>query len=121
MQIHFKGTNYELAPEISALASRKLEGLQKYLGKNDGHVRAYVDMGKETEAHQTGMIWYVDINLDADGQRFYAKAVDESIETALDTVVRELASELHTARKKEISLGRKGGGIFKSLMRGFRS
>ncbi|MES2995007.1 MAG: HPF/RaiA family ribosome-associated protein [Patescibacteria group bacterium] len=121
MQIHFKGTNYELAPEVSALASRKIEGLRKYLGKSDGHVRAYVDMGKETEAHQAGRIWYVDINFDADGRRFYAKAVDESIETALDTAVRELASELHTARKKEISLVRRGGGMFKSIMRGFHA
>lgn len=118
MQIHFKGTNYELPAPITALARKKVEGLQKYLGKDRENARAYVDLGKETEAHANGKIWRADINFDADGTRFYAKAVEESIEKAIDKAVNELASELRTARKREQSLMKKGGSIIKSLMRG---
>lgn len=118
MQIHFKGTNYELPANISALAKRKVEGLTKYLGKGKEHARAYVDLGKETEAHQNGNIWRADINFDIDGSRFYAKAVEENIEKAIDRSVNELASALQTARKREQSLAKKGGSIIKSLMRG---
>lgn len=121
MQIHFKGSNYELPARISALARKKVEGLRKYIGKDTEYARAYVDLGKESEAHQNGKIWRADINFDVDGNRFYAKAVEESIEKAIDTAVQELATELKTARKRQQSLSRKGGGIIKSLMRGLQS
>jgi ribosomal subunit interface protein len=117
MQIHFKGTNYELPANISALAKRKVDGLAKYLGKGKENARAYVDLGKETEAHQNGNIWRADINFDIDGNRFYAKAIEDSIEKAIDRSVSELAKELQTARKREQSLAKKGGSIIKSLMR----
>lgn len=117
MQINFKGTNYELDAEVSERTQRKIEGLKKFLGKGAENARAYVDLGKETEAHQNGKIWRADINFDVDGTRFYAKAVDETLENAIDVAVRELASELRTARKKQITLFRKGGGAFKQLSR----
>ena len=120
MQIHFKGTNYELPSRVTALARRKVEALGKYLGRDREYARAYIDLGKESEAHQNGKFWRTDINLDADGNRFYAKAVEESIEKAIDRAVSELTSEIKTARKRQQSLVRKGGGVIKSLMRGFQ-
>lgn len=121
MQIHFKGSNYELSNQITKLARRKVEGLKKFCGKDASLARAYVDLGKESEAHANGRIWRADINFDVDGNRFYAKAVEESMEKAIDKAVSELASELKTARKREQSLVKKGGGMIKSLMRGFQS
>ena len=118
MQIHFKGTNYDLPGNISALAKKRVEGLTKYLGKGKENARAYVDLGKETGAHQNGNIWRADINFDVDGNRFYAKAIEDSIEKAIDRSVNELASELRTAFKRQQSLVKKGGSIIKSLMRG---
>lgn len=119
MQINFKGTNYDLTPEISAHATKKLEGLKKYLKQAEETTYVYVDLGKETEAHQSGRIWYADINVDWDGKRFYAKALEETLENAIDRAVNELKSELATAREKRQSLIRKGGLMFKNLMQGF--
>lgn len=116
MQINFKGTNYDLPQHVSEHARKKIESLSKYLGKETDRARAYADLGKETEAHQNGAIWRADINFDVDGTRFYAKAVEDSIEKAIDRSVNELASELRTARKRQQSLVRKGGSIIKSLM-----
>lgn len=121
MQIHFKGTNYDLPANITALARKKVEGLAKYIGDSKENARAYVDLGKETEAHQNGNIWRSDINFDVDGTRFYAKAIEESIEKAIDVSVNEVARELHTARKRQQSLMKKGGGVIKSLMRGLEA
>ncbi len=121
MQIHFKGTNYDLPAAISLLAKKKVESLTKYIGKAKDSARAYVDLGKETGAHENGNIWRADINFDVDGNRFYAKAVEESIEKAIDKATAELASELQTFRKRQQSLMKKGGGILKSLMRGLEA
>lgn len=121
MQIHFKGTNYELPASVTSLARRKVEALTKYLGQGKENARAYVDLGKETEAHQNGKIWRADINFDVDGNRFYAKAVDDSIEKAIDQSSSDLARELQTFRKRQQSLVKKGGSVIKSLMRGLEA
>ncbi len=118
MQIHFKGTNYEITSAVTGLATKKIEALKKYLGKNAAGAYAYVDLGKETEAHQKGRIWYTDINLDSDGKRFYAKATEENLETALDKTVAELGRELRSASERKQSLVRKGGALLKNLMQG---
>lgn len=121
MQIHFKGTNYEVTEEMSAHARKKLQVIRRLLGKGNHTAFAYMDLGKETEAHQNGRIWYADINLDATGKRFYAKATEETLENAVDRAVNELKSEILTARKREQSLMRKGGSMLKSLMQGLSS
>lgn len=118
MQIHFKGTQYELPANVTALARKKIEGLGKYLGRSSEQARVYADFGKESAAHQNGRIWRVDLTCDADGNRFYAKAVEESIEKALDVSVNDLGRELKRYRKRQLSLMRKGGSIIKSLVRG---
>lgn len=117
MHINFKGSNYDLPANVSEYAQKKLEGLKKYLGKQKSEARAYVDLGKETGAHQNGTIWKTDINFDVDGNRFYAKAIEDSIEKAIDTAVSELARELRTFSERRQSLVKKGGTIIKSLMR----
>lgn len=121
MQLHFKGSNYEITPEISAHATKKLTSLKKHLGKKRERAYAYIDLGKETDAHQNGRIWYADINLEWEGQKFYARAVEETLENAVDRAVNELKREIHTARKRKLSLTRKGGMIFKSFIQGFGS
>lgn len=119
MQLHFKGSNYEITPEISAHATKKLNAITKHLGKGKENAFAYIDLGKETEAHQNGRIWYADINLEWEGQKFYAKAVEETLENAIDRAVNELKSEIHSTRKRHRSLARRGGAMFKSFIQGF--
>ncbi|MDB5195338.1 MAG: hypothetical protein JWO84_522 [Parcubacteria group bacterium] len=121
MQIQFKGTNYELTSDMTDLATRKVEGLQKYVGKTGSEPLAYVDLGKHTEAHHTGAIWYADCNLDVEGKRYYAKAEAETLRSAIDKMVAELAKELHSAKKKHETMIRKGGGRVKAFFRDFRN
>lgn len=119
MQLHFKGSNYEITPEISTHATKKMNAIAKHLGKDKESAFAYIDLGKETDAHQNGRIWYADINLEWEGQKFYARAVEETLENAVDRAAHELKSAVHTAHKRKQSLARKGGAMFKNLMQGF--
>ncbi|KND47460.1 MAG: hypothetical protein AB199_03455 [Parcubacteria bacterium C7867-004] len=119
MEILLKGTNYEMPIDVSAFARKKLETLRKYIKRNAESARAYVELGKETAAHQSGRIWRTEINFDIDGQRFVAKAVEESIENSIDQAVGELAGELRKANERSLVLKRKGGATIKSFLRGF--
>lgn len=121
MQIQFKGTNYQLTTDMTDLATRKIQALQKYVGKVGAEPLAYADLGKHTEAHNHGDIWYADCSIVADGRRFYAKAQAETLRSAIDKMVGELAKELRSAKKKREVMVRKGGGRVKAFFRDFRN
>ena len=78
--------------------------------------RAYVDLGREGDENQQGNVWYVDVSVDAGGERYYAKAQSESIEMALDEVVNDISARIRGARGKKETLTRRGGAFIKSLM-----
>lgn len=119
MQIHFKGTNYDLPASVSQLAKKKIDSLRKFVSKKEDAVQVYVELGKESGAHQSGRIWRAEINFDLEGERFRAVATEESIDTAIDTAVGELGTLLRHAQTKKRDLARKGGATIKSLLRGF--
>lgn len=121
MQIHFKGTQYELSSDATARMTRKVTALKKYMGKDSDNAHAYVELGKETTAHQSGDVWRSEINLTFPGSQFRAVAVKDTLETAIDESVNELAKELRRSKKRGETLVRQGGSVLKGLMRGFRS
>ncbi|MGE5541000.1 MAG: HPF/RaiA family ribosome-associated protein [Bacillota bacterium] len=117
MQIQFKGTNYELTPDVTDLATRKIEGLEKYCAQSDQEPMAYLDMGRLTEAHQNGNVWYADCNFDVEGRRYYAKAEAETLRNALDRMTAELAKELRRDHKKRHTLPKRVGAKVKEMLR----
>lgn len=117
MQIQLKGTNYELTSDMTDLATRKIQGLEKYAGKTGTEPSAYCDLGKHTEAHQSGEVWYADCNLDIEGKRYYAKATADSLRTALDRIVAELGKEVRRDHNRRHSLIRRGGARVKEFFR----
>lgn len=121
MEIQFKGTNYDLPANVSRFAQKRIAALKKYIGKLDETAKAYVELGKETEAHASGRIWRAEINFDLDGARFRAVALEESIEVAISKAVGELGAELRNANKRKQDLARRGGATIKSFLRGFGS
>lgn len=117
MQIQFKGTNYELTDEITDFAERKFSSLKKFLGKPEKPNLFYVDLGKTTEAHQSGAVWYADVAVALDGERYYAKAESENLRAAIEKAGKELYQELRTASKKRHSVAKRSGSRLKELFR----
>lgn len=118
MEITFKGTQYDLPQKVTERASSKLQTLKKYLGKSSDTAHAYVELGKETNAHQSGDIWFASVRVAFEGQSYTARALESSIDTAVDRVVDEMSTELRKAQQRERSLFRKGGNAIKQMMRG---
>ena len=117
MQIQFKGTTYELTPEENDLISRKVSSLKKYLGKSEKDVLAYVNLGKHTEAHQHGDIWFAECKLDVEGKSFFARAQSDTLRSASDKMIGELSQELRIAKRKHQSFLRRGGSKIKDMLR----
>lgn len=115
MQIRYKGIHYDLPAAVTERAGKKIQALRKYLSRDAENASAYVELGKTTNAHQTGPIWQALINFTYRGTLYRAEAVEETIENAIDSATNELGKELRRAKKKQESLIRRGGSFFKSL------
>lgn len=115
MQIQFKATNYELTSEETALTSKRVESLQKYLGKEDKEVHAYITLGKHTESHNNGNIWFAEGKIDVEGSHYFAKAESDTLRSSVDKMIGELAREMRGSRDKKRSLLRRGGARIKGL------
>jgi ribosomal subunit interface protein len=121
MELRFKGIHYSIPQKIADRATKKLQSLQKYIAADSGLVSAYVELGRETDAHQAGRVWQALVNLNCDGQVYRAEALEDRIEKAIDRVGGELAKELRRARTRDMTLMRRGGSFLKAFSRGFQS
>ena len=72
MELHFRGINYELAPEMTDRATNKLTPLKKYLRAEDALTQVFVELGKSVGAHHTGQVWSASINLENLGRSYHA-------------------------------------------------
>jgi ribosome-associated translation inhibitor RaiA len=123
MEINFKSSHAdeeeaEIYAKGTVLAERKLRALKKYFVRNNTVTYVYVEFGKETEAHHSGAIWKVQINLDSLGKRYHSKAVADRIETAVEMAVSQLETEARTAKSKSKEILRSGGRVVKGLLKG---
>lgn len=119
MDIRYKGTDYELTPDIERTTTQKIESLRKFMRGKDSAASAYVELGKAVGGQQTGAIWRAEINLDLAGTRFRSESLRETLETALDEAVAEMGRELRRAKRETLHAKRKGGAALKSMLRGF--
>lgn len=119
MEIRYKGLQYDLPHAVTEKAQKKLLALKKYLGRDADNARAYVELGRETNAHQSGRIWVARINFSSRGTLYRAEATEETIENAIDEASNELGKELRRAKRKNENLFKKGGLVFKTFARGF--
>lgn len=123
MEIYFKTSRktevQEVTPKVTAIATRKLNALKKYLEHRKSVAKVYVELGKDSEAHQQGSIWRAQINLDCDGKRFHADSTKEQLEIALTSAINELEQELRKSKQYHHTMLLKGGGILKNIARGF--
>lgn len=119
MDIIFKNIHSEVHPTVVSRAQQRIERFGKIIDEGAFEAQVYVEINKANGSHHTGKIWRTSINLDIQGERFHAEAVQDTPERATDEAIRELQSELHKHRAKERSLKRKGGSLWKSLQQRF--
>ncbi len=123
MEIYFttsrKSDAQEVTTKVTAIATKKLNSLKKYLEHRKSVAKVYVELGKVSEAHQQGNVWRVQINLDCDGKRFHATSTGEKPETALGASISELENELRKSKQYHRTMMVKGGAVLKDLARGF--
>lgn len=114
MNINKKKTDYELAPEEDNYIDRKLEQITK-LVKKDEHAICEVEIAKNK--HQSGDVFYAEINLTSDGELFRATENGETVAAAFDKAKEEVVERLRRAKDKKSREPKRMGARIKDMFR----
>lgn len=120
MNINIKTTNTALTDEIQEYFQKRFEHIEKFLKqKKDQVVQVQVELGKETNHHIHGEIFFVKARLESSGEFFYAEAEEEDLLRAIDNAKDALIREITSHTKKKQDLERREGSRMKNFMKRF--
>ncbi len=119
MNINIKSTNTSLTPQIEVFLRKKLAVLEKIISPEDSSVQIYVEIGKETEHHKSGEVFFAEFNLHIAHKDFRVRRNGSDIYTAIDIAKDELFATVRTHKGKSETLLRRGSSMIKNMVRGF--
>ena len=117
MKINLKTKNFSLTESIKNYLENKLNSLDKFL-PSDESISANVDLSKTTKHHQKGYVFRAEVNLRVPGKLIRASATEWDLRVAIDRVKDDILKEVKNNKEKNISLNKKGGRLFKKILRG---
>ncbi len=117
MKIDLKAKNLEITPGIQDYLQEKLDGLDKFLSKDES-IFADVELAKTTRHHRKGDIFKAEVNLKMPGRLIRAAAEEWDLRAAIDAVKDELHREIITNKEKKLSFYKRGARLLKKLLRG---
>lgn len=119
INFHIKTTNIDLTPEVSSQVHEKLSVVEKYLSvEGDKEILAEVEIGLVSKHHKKGDVYKGEINVSSDGNFYRAVTKKSSIAEVMDELKEEIAKVIKRKTNKKDSLFRKGGRLFKKMLRG---
>lgn len=118
MRLNLKATNIVLNDDIRAYLEKRISSLGKLIDIEDQAVMINVELGRSTKHHQSGDIFFAEINIYRGKETFRAVSDHPDLNSAIDDMRDEIAGELSSRKGRAISLSRRGGQIAKAILRG---
>jgi len=104
MQLNIKATNLELTPKLKEYAQKKMDMLDKYLGKLK-IINAHIEVSKTSNRHLKGEIYSAEVNLSLGSDLLRVEKTEKDLFKAIDKVKGHL--ELVIKKYKDKKIGRK--------------
>lgn len=109
------GTNIELTPAIESHINKRIAPIGK-LVKRLQPASVAVEVGKPSDHHNKGNVFYAEFNADIQGEVFHASAEAEDLYAAIDKVQKEFKRQIIDWRKRQKSVGTRAGRSFKKFL-----
>lgn len=111
LTIHCK--DFDLTDAIKTYAEEKVKSLEKYLS-DDRDISTYnLRLGKTTNHHNAGKIFYAELAIAAPHKHYDAKIEEEDIYAAIDLLKDEMARNIKSYREKQRTVSRHDAQKFK--------
>lgn len=118
MRLNLKATDLTVTPQVRSYLDKKLQGLGKHIDLDDPAVMVDVELGRTTRHHQTGDVFFAEINIYRGKESFRAVCDRPDIMSAIDGMRDSVARELSSRKDKQVSLIRRSGQFAKAILRG---
>lgn len=116
MKINIKASGMDLTSAITAYVDNKVAMLDK-LFAHDPAVYADVEVGKRTNHHKTGELFFGEINIYSMGKIIRHVAEEYDLYAAIEKMKDGVAEEIRNKHQKKEDLFRRGGRAIKNLFR----
>lgn len=113
-----KATLMELTPEIADYARKRIIMLDKVVSRDDESARASIEVGKTTEHHKEGNLFFAEFNVHIAGKDFRVVAEKDELFAAIDEAKDGIIREVTQYKDKRRTLIRRGGAAIKNILRG---
>ena len=108
MKIDIKATNTRLTKSLQEYIDKKIGRLKKFLtGYQTDEVIAFVEIGRPSQRHKTGRVYYAEVNLRVAGRLYRVKNEATDLYAAIDEVKDELQREIRRNKEKKITKERR--------------
>jgi len=95
MQIIIKATHFDLTSDLQAFIDQKFQSLEKFIQRFDrGSVELRLEIGKPSEHHKAGKVFYAEATLDLPGKVLRASELDYDVLLAIEKVRQELKRQI---------------------------
>jgi len=101
MQLNIKATNLELTSNIKDYVQKKMDMLDKYLGKLKV-ISAHFEVSQTTNHHQKGEIFCAEANLIVNGDLLRVEKTEKDVYKAIDKVKTHLEQAIKKYKDKKI-------------------
>lgn len=118
MKFNLKATNVTLNDDIRSYLEKRLQSLAKLINIEDPAVIVDVELGRTTKHHQSGDIFFAEINIHHGKEAFRAVSNRPDLNSAIDDMHDEIARELASRKGKKLSLARRSGQVAKAILKG---
>jgi ribosomal subunit interface protein len=118
LKIHIKTKHLDLTPEISSHIHERMNVIEKYIDtKGDRDILVEVEVGRRLLGKNKGNVYRAEANVSGDGTVYRATTKSQSITDALDDLKDEITKVIKRRQNKKNDLTRKGGRLFKKILR----
>ncbi len=105
--------DFELTDSIKEYSEDKMGSLNKYLNQDEDHVKFNFRLGKSSNSHNNGKIYYAEVSIHTPEKNYGGKIEAESIYVAIDLLKDELANNITHYREKVRTVSRHEAQKFK--------
>lgn len=108
MNITIYAKNIELTLAIKTYAEEKIGSLAKFLRPSSAKMaEAKIEVGKPSEHHKTGLIFYAEVDLAVGGRVMRATTQQADLYAAIDEIKEELERQIKKDKEKKVDLRRR--------------
>lgn len=120
MNINIKATNMDLTGAIEEYVYKRVESLGKIIGLDNPSALIRVEVGKISEHHKSGEVYFAEFDIRVDGVNYFATSKAEDLYAAIDDTRDDMMRQGRKKKGRMRDLFERGARSIKKRLKGLK-